>query len=74
MQPKRGRRNPGRMLAFLHLSYRQYPHLFRRLGIQFPTVSFALVHSCEEWLILSVVVVSELYAGARGAKEETVLG
>ena len=33
----------------------------------------ALVRSCEDRLILSAVVVSELYAGARGAKEEAVL-
>jgi predicted nucleic acid-binding protein len=33
----------------------------------------ALVRSCEDRLILSAVVVSELYAGVRVAKEETVL-
>jgi predicted nucleic acid-binding protein len=33
----------------------------------------ALVRSCEDRLILSAVVVSELYAGVRDAEEETVL-
>lgn len=32
-----------------------------------------LVRSCQDRLILSAVVVSELYAGVRDAKEETVL-
>jgi predicted nucleic acid-binding protein len=35
--------------------------------------AIALVRSCENRLILSAVVVSELYAGVRGTKEETVL-
>lgn len=35
--------------------------------------ALALVRSCKDRLILSAVVVSELYAGVRGAKEETVL-
>jgi predicted nucleic acid-binding protein len=46
------------------------------VSIDFPrghARAVALVRSCEERLILSAVVVSELYAEAGGAKEETVL-
>jgi predicted nucleic acid-binding protein len=35
--------------------------------------AIALVRSSEDRLILSAIVVSELYAGVRGTKEETVL-